>query len=180
MLVGTEVKSLRDGQAQMELTSLIDALRSEAEVKDAYQEASLAHRAGLLSIWLTRKAADADAPHRTPATEMVAAFSSLVESDFGAGHGIAEYAARLGVTPTHLARVCRATSGKPALDILKSRRLFEAQRLLADSEVPVSDIAQKSGFGSAAYFSRAFRQATGSAPTTFRRDFSGKGRFPTS
>ena len=103
----------------------------------------------------------------------------MIDADFSTGLSVADYAARIGVTPTHLTRVCRAASGRSAHALLTSRRLFEAQRRLADGCEPVADVARASGFGSPAYFARAFRKATGHSPSDFRRAAKGHVHFPT-
>ena len=59
--------------------------------------------------------------------------------------------------------------GRPAPALLHDRQLFEARRMLSETKIPVQDIAQALGFGSAAYFSRSFQARTGKTPTAFRR-----------
>jgi AraC-like DNA-binding protein len=74
----------------------------------------------------------------------------------------------LQVTPTHLSRVCREASGRPAHALLVERIMSEARRLLIDTDMPAREIAETLGFSSAAYFTRAFHQATARTPTEFR------------
>ncbi|MEZ5912190.1 MAG: helix-turn-helix transcriptional regulator [Paracoccaceae bacterium] len=83
--------------------------------------------------------------------------------------GVADYASALGVTPTHLTRVCNKTCGRSAHDLLQDRVLFEARRMLAETKLPVKDVSAQLGFASAAYFTRAFQHRTGKTPTQFRR-----------
>lgn len=168
--------SFRDGQRQMELTAVIDGLREACEARDDLAAEAMRHHAGLLSIWWRR----AGAQERAGAeSDIVQAYSALIEADFHEGLTVADYAARIGVTPTHLTRVCRATSGRSAHELLTSRRLFEAQSRLARGTDPVADIARASGFGSPAYFARAFRKAVGKSPTAFRQAETRHGPFPT-
>ncbi len=89
------------------------------------------------------------------------------------GRDVADYAAALGVTPTHLTRACRAACGRTAHELLQDRLLFEARCLLSDTTLPVKDIAGRLGFGSAAYFTRAFHYQTGQTPSAFRRESGG-------
>jgi len=167
---------LHEAQLQRELTAMIDAIEREAETDLPHANRALAFHAGLLSVWLSRTAEshkDAGAPSQgtrldTAAHRMAEAFTSLVERDFRKPEGVQHYASLLGVTPTHLTRVCRKVSGRAALDILTDRRHFEARRLLRDTGMKVSDIAEKSGFASPAYFTRAFRARTGQSPSEFR------------
>ena len=103
------------------------------------------------------------------AKRLVTRYTALMEREFRAGLGVGEMAARLGVTPTHLTRCCRQTCGRSAIDLLQDRRIFEALRLLSETDTPVGRIGESLGFNSPAYFTRAFQNMTGVSPTSFRR-----------
>lgn len=169
---------INEAQYQRELTALIENISREADTSDDHVDQALLHHAGLLSVWLARTAAKhANAQTVSPATRLdtaahrlAEAFTSLVERDFRNPEGVQHYASLLGVTPTHLSRVCRKVAGRPALDILTDRRHFEARRMLRDTNVQISEIARQCGFASAAYFTRAFRARSGQSPSEFRND----------
>lgn len=162
---------IRDGFLQAELGGLIDALAREAEADRAGRDRAMRHWAGLIGLWLERNLSLAErAPEVSSGQRLVAAFVALVERDYRSGRGVAGYAEHLGVTPTHLTRVCRQNAGKSAHRILNDRIHFEARRLLSESQIPIKDIAGTLGFSSAAYFSRAFQNETGTSPTEFRRN----------
>jgi len=167
---------IQEGQLRRELTAMIDAMHQETVSDSEYSGRALEHHAGLLSVWLSRTVEHySGAPNPSSATRLdtaahrlTEAFTSLVERDFRKADGVQYYASLLGVTPTHLSRVCRKVAGRPALDILTERRHFEARRLLKDTNIRISDIASQCGFTSAAYFTRAFRAKTGKSPSEFR------------
>jgi AraC-like DNA-binding protein/quercetin dioxygenase-like cupin family protein len=167
---------LHDVRLQRELTGTIDTMITEQDSSCLQSNTALAYHAGLLSIWMARTAeAYADVPNPSPAVRvdtaahrLAEAYTSLIERDFRHAEGVQHYAALLGVTPTHLSRVCRKVAGRPALDILTDRRHFEARRLLRDTNMQISEIARKSGFSSPAYFTRAFRSRAGKSPSEFR------------
>ena len=96
-------------------------------------------------------------------------FAQLVESHFPTDQSVSDYASKLGVTPTHLTRVCNQIMGAPASEILARRKLAEAQRLLADTKIPVKDIASALGYHSPAYFTRLFSAKIGLSPGAFRK-----------
>ena len=162
---------LRDGLHQKELAGLIDALEREATQDRAVSDRALYHWGGLVSVWLERHA---DLAEETPAAsatqKLFAAYSAMIEREFQSGMGVSGYAERLGITATHLNRVCRKSAGKSASQLLSERVHFEARRLLSESSIPIKDIAKRLGFNSAAYFSRAFLNETGVNPTNFRRN----------
>jgi AraC-like DNA-binding protein len=114
-------------------------------------------------------AADSAEAKPSAAVRLARAYAAKLEAGFRSGKSVADYAAELGVTATHLTRVCRATCGRTASALLHDRQIFEARRLLAETRLPVQDIAEALGFGSAAYFSRSFHARTGKSPTAFRR-----------
>jgi AraC family transcriptional regulator, transcriptional activator of pobA len=162
----------RDVSQQSELNILIDSIHRELDQDLPARERALEFHTGLLAVWIERQLTlmpeydlNSDASRR-----LTAAFSALVENGFCSGRSISEYAADLGVTATHLSRACNAASGRPASALLADRVHFEARRLLADTRLPVQDIAAGLGFNSAAYFSRAFHRQTGVSPSDFRRN----------
>lgn len=161
---------LRDGMKQAELTALVDAIDREAREAAPGMERAMRHHAGLIGIWLERNADLAVNTETRGATQhLVQAFTALVERDFRTGAGVSSYAARLGVTPTHLSRACRSSCGKSASRLLAERVHYEARKLLQETDLNVSEISRRLGFRSPAYFTRAFQSKTGTTPTGFRR-----------
>ncbi|WP_127902874.1 AraC family transcriptional regulator [Solirhodobacter olei] len=162
---------VRDSGPQSELTSLIDAAQREIESPRPGATRAAYYMFGLISVWLERQAAaqPGEAAPRDAVARLAQRFTALVERNFQSGMGVADYAAALDVTPTHLSRVCRRACGRPASELVQDRVLFEARRLLAETRMPVSDISRSLGFTSAAYFTRAFVHRTGKTPTAFRK-----------
>lgn len=163
---------VREAAPQMELNALIDAAQKEAESSRPGHDRAARHYLGLIGVWLERQAVAAQAaeqPKPDATRRLAGRYAELLEREFRSGRGVADYAAALGVTPTHLTRVCRAASGRSAHDILHDRVIFEARRMLLETDLPVNEVSRQLGFTSAAYFTRAFHQSTGKAPTTFRK-----------
>lgn len=165
---------LRDTTTHAEVSHMIDAIQRELDGGKPQAERAARFQLGLLSIWLERQATiQSDEPRsagpRNANERLTARFTALLEREFGSALNISDYAAALGVTPTHLTRACRASCGRTALEILQDRRLFEARRLLAETLIPVQDIARRLGFSTAGYFSRAFSQQIGQPPSLYRK-----------
>ncbi|RME18784.1 MAG: AraC family transcriptional regulator [Alphaproteobacteria bacterium] len=162
---------LSDAEQHIELNKLIDAIQTELENGAAASERALLSHAGLLSVWLERQMTGkpVEEPREDATTRLAAAFTALVEKDFHSAKSVRDYAKELGVTPTHLSRVCNKACGRPASAILADRVHYEARRLLTETHMPVKDIAAALGFASPAYFTRAFTQHTGRTPSQFRR-----------
>lgn len=165
---------LREAEQHGELNRLVDNLQSEAQSGATEAEAAMMCHAGLLSVWLRRQIAALEirteaAPHKDAAGRLAAAYTSLVETGFHSAKSVRDYARDLGVTPTHLSRVCNKACGRPASAILADRVHYEARRMLSETHMPIKDIARALGFTSPAYFTRAFHNHTGRTPSDFRR-----------
>jgi len=162
---------LRDVVAQQEMTMMLDMVARELENRSPAGQRAAVHYVGLLSVWLERQAESlgATAPRPDAAHRLVARFTETMEAQFRTGAGVADLAAALGVTPTHLTRCCRAACGRSAIELLQDRRLFEARQMLSETKLPVGQISAALGFTSAAYFTHAFQNQTGLSPSQFRK-----------
>lgn len=163
---------LRNVAAQKEAQSLFDAIERELQ-PTGDGRAALCHL-GLLSIFTERQrtmreADTMDAMRASAAARLVARYTAMIARDFQTERGVADYAAELGVTPTHLTRCCKETCNLSALRLLNDRIHFEACTLLRSTATPVRDIARNLGFRSAAYFARSFQARAGTSPSDFRR-----------
>ena len=83
---------------------------------------------------------------------------------------VAGLAARLGVSDRHLRRVFEAELGVSPMDWLQTRRLLAAKQLLADTRLPVAQVALAAGFASLRRFNAAFAAQYRMNPTALRRD----------
>jgi len=84
------------------------------------------------------------------------------------GTTLARLASRLGVSERHLRRVFETQLGVSPLQYLLTRKLLAAKQLLADTRLPVAQVAQASGFASLRRFNAAFAGHYGLNPTRMR------------
>jgi len=166
---------IRDVATQTELTQLMEVLGREQSAQRPHFHAAMHAYTHLVAIWLHRNMvrqmddpALLGAPD-TAARRLSRAWCARLVSDFASPATMSDHATALGVTPTHLTRVCRSQTGRTAARLLSERQLHAAHQLLIATKVPVLDIARHLGFGSAAYFTRFIRQHTGKTPTGLRQ-----------
>lgn len=79
-----------------------------------------------------------------------------------------DLAARAGCSPTRLHDLCVGALGLAPMRLLAGRRVARAQELLLGSTLAMGAIAERCGYASPFWFSRAFRAATGQTPTAYR------------
>jgi len=166
---------VRDVTPQAELSGVIENVQRELDSKRPGGDRAVRHYLGLLGVWLERQAessSDETASRPDAARRLARAYSDLLERNFRSGMGVSDFARELGITSTHLTRVCNKPCGRSASDLLHDRLIFEARKLLTETRLPVQDVAETLGFTSAAYFTRAFQHRTGKTPSAFRKSAS--------
>ncbi len=85
------------------------------------------------------------------------------------GAGLDDLAAALGLSRSQASRAVSAACGRGLRDLLTAARIGTARALLTGTDLPVADIAVRSGFGDRSHFHRAFRSVTGMTPDAARR-----------
>jgi AraC family transcriptional regulator len=94
----------------------------------------------------------------------------IIESGLRRPLGLAEIAARTGLSPYHLHRVFRTLTGLRLIDYVRQRKLSVSLDLLLDGRLRVIDIALELGFSYPQSYIRAFRQAYGISPQRYRAE----------
>jgi AraC-like DNA-binding protein len=74
-----------------------------------------------------------------------------------------------GLSHSYFAHAFKRSTGLSPHCFLMQRRLEHAQKLLAETDMPLAQIAQASGFSDQSHFSRRFRQSMGLTPGSFRQ-----------
>jgi transcriptional regulator GlxA family with amidase domain len=87
---------------------------------------------------------------------------------------VADLARHAGWAPSTFARRFVAETGMAPLRWLTAARLREARRLLEVSDLPVDDVAARSGLGSAANLRLHLARDAGTTPTAYRAAYQGR------
>ena len=68
----------------------------------------------------------------------------------------------------HFSRAFKQSMGMTATNYIAERRIERAKKMLEETELPISEIALRSGFSSQSHFTTAFRRLAGATPKAFR------------
>jgi AraC family transcriptional regulator, transcriptional activator of pobA len=147
-----------------ELTALDAEL---ADRRDGYAEAARAH-VTLLLVRLGRLGTDVPADLRDHDETLVAAVFDALEARFHEPITARDVAAAVGRSPGHVTTVVRRRTGRTVGGWVTERRLQEARRLLAATDLTVAAIAGRVGYRDPGYFIRRFRAAHGLTPQEWR------------
>ncbi|QJD79473.1 helix-turn-helix domain-containing protein [Spirosoma rhododendri] len=106
---------------------------------------------------------------QTAAYRLSHAFKTLLTAYVRTQHRVTDYASQLNITPNHLNKVVKETTGKSPTRWIDEALVLEAKVLLSQTADPVSTVADQLGFSDPSYFSRLFRRYEGVTPIEFRR-----------
>lgn len=101
-------------------------------------------------------------------------YSAIRKAHLFIGHHLAEavdfraLAARYKMSYSLFRKRFRECTGMAPLEYQVALRIRRASALLANSSIPIAEIAVQTGFRTPAYFARFFRAATGQSPSEFR------------
>ncbi|MGY4155582.1 transcriptional regulator GlxA family with amidase domain [Bradyrhizobium sp. USDA 4461] len=82
---------------------------------------------------------------------------------------VGKLAARLGVGSRHLSRLFQKHVGARPTEVAKTVRVQRAKRLIDETDLPLSEIAFRAGFGSLRRFNAVFAEVYKRQPSKIRR-----------
>ncbi len=157
---------------QRQLSNAFAAVQEEYMNKEELRGTALIYSVGMLAVLFNRidtsknrKDLESDNAKR----RLMRRFASRLNSRYASHDTVRDYAKNLGVTTTHLTRVCRETAGKPATTFIREKTMEEARYLLKETDAKIRTIAADLGFTSAAYFTRVFTDTYGHSPKSYRK-----------
>jgi AraC-like DNA-binding protein len=140
-----------------------------------YQEQGLTARSLLQSylLALLGEVAQGYVPVSTAgqsaAYRLTHAFKVLLTECIRQQHRVTDYASQLSISPNHLNKAVKETTGKSPTRWIDEALVLEAKVLLSQTVSSVATIADQLGFNDPSYFSRLFRRYEGMSPLEFRR-----------
>lgn len=162
------------GKTSMAFGDIFDAITKEHQRNHALSRLALKGYITLLMAKILSEQPTIDAnlnaqPSRKQ--RLLTSFKELIGEHFKKRFSVSDYASLLGITPTHLTRICKSILGISASKIIDERTILETQRLLIYTSMTITAISYELGFSDPAHFSKYFHKKTRQNPTQFRKEF---------
>ena len=129
--------------------------------------------AELPALWIATAPLPPPSPSRAGAATraaFIAAVSELGERDDLAGVSLDQFAAGCSLSVRQASRLFRIELGTTFREHLTRIRVDRARRMLAESSLPVVQVAAETGWSSLAHFNSVFRRFTGTTPSAYRAE----------
>lgn len=98
------------------------------------------------------------------------AIRDFIRANQGRDIALADLARHLGLSVDRTRHAVRESCGSGFARLLAEERLATAAQLLRHTDLPVAEVASRSGFGSVAHFHARFRTRWRTTPAALRRD----------
>ena len=148
-------------------TAVFEEIIEETLQKRAHYETLCISRLLYLLATIRRETA-ATATSRNKEWHSVARAIQHMNRYFDQSLSLEEYAAMCCMSKYHFLRLFKAVTGTTPMEYRTRIRIDHAKELLQNSYYSVYEIAAALGYASLAYFSTAFRRATGLSPTEYK------------
>ncbi len=98
-------------------------------------------------------------------------FKTLVDRHFKEMKRTSAYASQLGISPNYLNALVKEKLEISAETFIQQRVTLEAQRLLLNTSLSVSEISFELGFSDKSHFGKYFKKTTDESPNSYRKKF---------
>lgn len=126
-----------------------------------------------LAVHLLRRYDASGVPMRDEVVRLgrkeIARLIEFIDANLDRTIGLNELAEQVDTSRFHFTRIFKQAVGATPIAFVEQRRIQRAQTLIADGDIPLSEIAAITGFADQSHFTRRFRLHTGCTPAAFAR-----------
>jgi len=101
-------------------------------------------------------------------SQVIISAVKLIKENYSGIYGVEELRSALQISKSHLVREFFKHTGTTPGKYLISVRIDAVKHLLTQTSMPLSDIAEKTGFSGDNYLCKSFKKATGETPMAYR------------
>lgn len=153
MEMGADDYLMKPCSVEQFLAAIVTRLERQAQLRESFSHASSSSHleSGIF-------------PH-CPRLSHVFAF---IEANYHQPISLSDVAKAVGYSPAYLTNLVQELTGYSVKRWLTERRMAQARQLLRETDQPVRQIAEVSGYADVGYFTRHFRQLHGNPPQSWR------------
>lgn len=159
------------GQTPGDMTAIADLLVSVRRSQGAFRTQRAIGLAQALLGMVAETGAVSDTTRRHDPKSKLLMFDQLIADHMEDGWSASRFASAMAMTTGHLSRLSRAATGLGATAYIEKKTMEEACRLLAFTQLSISEVGYRVGYSDPSYFTKRFQKAMHQSPTKYRSNF---------
>ena len=104
----------------------------------------------------------------------VYAVASYIHAHYQDDLSLEGLAQQFGISSSYLSHRFKDVTGFSVTDYVQMTRIRNAQALLINTKIPITEISEPCGFNCFSQFNRVFRKHIGMSPSTYRKKYQGQ------
>lgn len=146
--------------------SILKEMLKEQENDDALHEAVMQNLLNTLLLMVMRNTLASPRPeHQSRMSRVV----SYIENNYEKELRLQDIAAQFYVSEYYLCHEFKKYTNRTIVQYVNALRILHAQRLIAETDLNFTKIAERTGFSSLTHFNRTFKGITGKSPSAYRK-----------
>lgn len=161
------------GEQRLRLDALTSRMLEELRTRPPGFELALKTAVAELLLLSARAVHAGHATEASLSSPMHRKMSEIVRylnANYGEPIKIGELAERFYISPYHMSRSFKAATGFTVIDYLNLTRVKEAQRLLRETRLPITEVAARTGFDNFSHFGKTFKKITRASARDYRKE----------
>ncbi|MBQ3860072.1 MAG: helix-turn-helix domain-containing protein [Clostridia bacterium] len=155
------------------IESALREIEAEREARRVGWETSLKIRLAAFLLRYSRMYAE-EWDNRAPAADdyygYVYRILAYVDTHYSENITMNDLSAELGLSPDYMARKFKSALRMTPSEYVRKFRIARAMELLVTTDLPVAEVAKRTGFSDVSLFSRVFKQSVGLPPASYRKN----------
>ena len=150
------------------ITDIFQKIETEIYVLDEENSEIAAHYFEIFLLQFSRAIKSPSRLHSGKTFDDLVRLRSFIRSKYASDLTAADLAQRIGMSQSRFFEVYRKTFHVTPVQDIINMRVENAKRLLAETDIPVSEIAFRCGYANLTHFNRQFKSTTHTTPSAYR------------
>lgn len=146
--------------------ALLRELLREQEANDSLHSAAAQSLLNTLLVILMRSTAVSPRPE---VQSRISRIVSYIENNYQNELRLSDIAERFYISEYYLCHEFKKYTNRTIVQYINTLRILHAQRLITECDLPLTKIAEQTGFSSLTHFNRIFKASVGVSPSAYRK-----------